>query len=159
MKLSKLKTRYKKHLLVLWISSRAVLGIMLIVSGAKMYGGVKLDFEFILTGFKIPKILIHTLWFILPWIKLYLGGFLFLGIFTRTSALLCALFHTIALSSLLYVRLSQIKIYSHPCSVISYGDCPSALTLNTLIILLSLGIYFFNSSRFTFDAWVKEQGN
>ena len=94
--MSKIKFLIDKHknkLPVLWIALRLVLGVILITSGAKMYGGIKIDFELMLSGFKLPKFFINMLWLTLPWIKLYLGGFLFLGIFTRTSAAVAAIFH------------------------------------------------------------------
>jgi uncharacterized membrane protein YphA (DoxX/SURF4 family) len=151
--------KYNTKLPALWIAMRVVLGFILIISGAKMYGGIKLDFELMLAGLKIPKFFINVIWLTLPWIKLYLGGFLLLGILIRTSAAVAAIFHLLSVFMLYFIKLSKMRIYSHPCSVVSYGNCVDAVIFNIFIVLLSLTVYFFHSSRFSFDAWIKEKGN
>ncbi|HUT86338.1 MAG TPA: hypothetical protein VMW66_05855 [Elusimicrobiales bacterium] len=159
MNTEKLKNKYKKQLLALWILTRLALGITLIVSDAHMYGNSKPDFKIILSGLKVPGFFIHIIWLALPWVKLYIGGFIVLGIFTKTSALMSAGFHALSIIVLLYIKFAEIRVYSTPCSVLAYSNCSSALTFNTFLILLSMGIYFFNSSQFTFDGWVKKKGN
>jgi uncharacterized membrane protein YphA (DoxX/SURF4 family) len=157
MKITKFKNKYSKQIIVAWVAIRFLVGFLLIISAIRMYASIKLDFELMLNGLRIPKHLINIVWLLLPWAKLYVGGFLILGIFTQVSALLSAGFHCVAILVLIYIKTSGIKIYSSPCSIVSYGNCGKALIFNISLIILSVIIYAFHTDKFTFDSWVKRQ--
>lgn len=157
MKLNKLKKKYYKQFLLIWFATRFCVGFLLIISALRMYSSIKLDFELMLASMQVPKFAVNILWVLLPWIKLYIGGFLILGIFTRMSALASVGLHSVSVLVLMYIKISEIKIYSSPCSIVSYGYCNLALTFNIALIMLSAAIYFFNFDKLTFDGWVKRQ--
>lgn len=159
MKIIQLKNKYPRQILTIWVSLRVLVGFLLVMSAIRMYASIKLDFELMLNGLNIPKLFTDIIWVLLPWAKLYVGGFLILGIFTRLSALLSVGFHSIAILVLLYIKTSGIKIYSSPCSIVSYGNCERAFVFNTLLIIFSVLIYSLNTDKFSFDSWVKRQGN
>jgi uncharacterized membrane protein YphA (DoxX/SURF4 family) len=157
MKITEIKKIYHKHFLAFWVATRLLVGFLLIISAIRMYSSVKLDFELMLESLKVPGFLTNIIWVLLRWAKLYVGGFLILGIFTRASAIAAAIFHGISVFALAYIKFAGIKIYSSPCSVVSYGNCNFALVFNMSLIILSAAIYFFNSDKLTFDGWVKKQ--
>jgi uncharacterized membrane protein YphA (DoxX/SURF4 family) len=157
MKISKFRKKYHKQILGFWFLARFCVGFLLIISAIRMYSSIKLDFDLMLASLSIPKFFSEILWVILPWIKLYTGGFLILGIFTRFSALASVGLHSMSVLVLMYIKIAEIKIYSSPCSIVSYGNCNFAFTFNISLITLSAIIYLLNSDKLTFDGWVKQQ--